>query len=557
LDDTKAVPVEGTEARQLFDTMNRYFYNALQNCVKGGQALILLRECELTFDGRNAFIKMVHFYERAANLSLIKTQCTSELAGMRLNRNYPGGPLKFFQNFQNTYLDLESATKVPVSDEEKIGALNAALDDSRFQPVRTTIETLALQTGTPIDYANYLQAMITHAENLKTGNENRKTAVNKVQTSDGNRNESKSKAKDKKSTDSWKTDFTAYVPPQEFRKLSDEEKDKRRMAREAAKRAKGRQVNATSVTETSVTPPAPAPMSTSTVVSAVTTPTIREIMSAQTQLPRGTYTDQTGRQFQINVARCVRITKLDIDAGEDLCLIDGGSNNGLAGANMRLLEMPEHPERIDVIGASDQVESGMRGLPLATYCAIVTSASGVRCLGVFPNFVGYCKGKSILSVNQTCAYGLKVFDRPRRYGGQQKIVSTENYVFKLRYQFGLTHMPIEYPQDLDINTLPHVYFCSPGEWNPDGENDNDGDQKWFHTVDEEELDDDEFVSSRDGWLQEEDFLADPSEDRVLDSMHHTAAYVQNLARVNKAWDYESLRSSLHGNPLMWLSAPCL
>lgn len=49
-----------------------------------------------------------------------------------------------------------------------------------------------------------------------------------------------------------------------------------------------------------------------------------------------------------------------------LCLIDGGANNRLAGANMRLYEMDDHPERIDVVGTIDQVENGMTSLPLAT-----------------------------------------------------------------------------------------------------------------------------------------------------------------------------------------------
>ena len=128
----------------------------MQNCVKGGQALILVRKWEVDMDGRMAFLSMIHFYERVENLTLIRTQCMQELSNMKLTKNYPGMPLKFFQNFQNTYLDLESATNRSISDDEKIGVLNACLDDTRFQSVRTTVETLALQTGTRIDYASYL-----------------------------------------------------------------------------------------------------------------------------------------------------------------------------------------------------------------------------------------------------------------------------------------------------------------------------------------------------------------------------------------------------------------
>lgn len=54
------VPEMKTEAPQLFDSMNKkYFYNALQNAVKSGQALILLRKCEDGFDGRQAYLSML------------------------------------------------------------------------------------------------------------------------------------------------------------------------------------------------------------------------------------------------------------------------------------------------------------------------------------------------------------------------------------------------------------------------------------------------------------------------------------------------------------------
>eukprot|EP00957_Ditylum_brightwellii_P107098 8171345-Ditylum_brightwellii.AAC.1 len=46
--------------------------------------------------------------------------------------------------------------------------------------------------------------------------------------------------------------------------------------------------------------------------------------------------------------------------------------------------------------------------------------------------------------------------------------------------------------------LLHVDFCSPREWKPDEENDNNEDDIWFDSLeDEEELNDDEFLDSRD------------------------------------------------------------
>eukprot|EP00957_Ditylum_brightwellii_P052186 3957012-Ditylum_brightwellii.AAC.1 len=70
---------------------------------------------------------------------------------MRLDWNYKGDPLKFFLAFQNVYLDLENCAGKTVLDEEKIGVLNASIDDSHFRSVCATIEILALQTKIPID----------------------------------------------------------------------------------------------------------------------------------------------------------------------------------------------------------------------------------------------------------------------------------------------------------------------------------------------------------------------------------------------------------------------
>ena len=284
---------------------------------------------------------------------------------MKLNRNYPGGALKFFNAFQNTYLDLESASKKPVPDEEKIGVLNASLEDSRFLTIRTTMETLSLQTGHPIDYANYLQAMITHAENLhSSGYGDTRRSVNRTERGGRGGDDDDDIGSPRPRRD-WRTDLTAHVPYREYMRMTQEERDERveakRVAREAREawsrnRRAGhgnasssastttRQVNtaATVVSNTPESTPSnvsvPVPLSdTASHVSNITTPTIREIMAARTQLPPGTYTYQGGRSFQINALRTLYLSKMGVTPNDDLCLIDGGANNGLAGANMRLL----------------------------------------------------------------------------------------------------------------------------------------------------------------------------------------------------------------------------
>eukprot|EP00957_Ditylum_brightwellii_P159923 12172839-Ditylum_brightwellii.AAC.1 len=70
----------------------------------------------------------------------------------------------------------------------------------------------------------------------------------------------------------------------------------------------------------------------------------REVNSSMTRLPSVVYTDQTGNQFQVNAMQCLQISNLEVKGNKELYFIDGGSNNGLAGAVMHLYEMAEHPE---------------------------------------------------------------------------------------------------------------------------------------------------------------------------------------------------------------------
>eukprot|EP00957_Ditylum_brightwellii_P126409 9636060-Ditylum_brightwellii.AAC.1 len=72
----------------------------------------------------------------------------------------------------------------------------------------------------------------------------------------------------------------------------------------------------------------------------------------------------------------LQISNLEVEGNKDLCLIDGGSNNGLTGPGMCLYEMAEHPEHVDIIGASDEIQDRMKSLPIGTYCAVITSAKG-------------------------------------------------------------------------------------------------------------------------------------------------------------------------------------
>lgn len=115
-------------------------------------------------------------------------------------------------------------------DEEKIGVLNASPKDSRFLTIRTTMEMLAamlsLQTGHAIHYANYLQAMIMHAENLhSSGYGGSRRNVNRSQRNCGNdHDEDIGSPRPRRD---WRTDLTALFPYREYMRMTQDKRDER------------------------------------------------------------------------------------------------------------------------------------------------------------------------------------------------------------------------------------------------------------------------------------------------------------------------------------------
>eukprot|EP00957_Ditylum_brightwellii_P065021 4932484-Ditylum_brightwellii.AAC.1 len=81
------------------------------------------------------------------------------------------------------------------------------MDDSRFNSVCTTIKTLALQTKTPINYASYLQSLITHVENFKSSTSKVRES-NKLESLQGGAK--KKGDKDNWSNKPWKNDYSAW-----------------------------------------------------------------------------------------------------------------------------------------------------------------------------------------------------------------------------------------------------------------------------------------------------------------------------------------------------------
>ena len=136
-------------------------------------------------------------------------------------------------------------------------------------------------------------------------------------------------------------------------------------------------------------------------------PSLRDILAVICQ-PAGAPTGTTTGSSRVNTLKTIKVNASLGMAHPNLSLVDGGADMSLAGEAMILLKQPTKPTYVNVLDISDTVNSAMGQMLVATHCTKITTSRGISVLGIFPNSLGYYKGKSILWQQQAAAHGLQV-----------------------------------------------------------------------------------------------------------------------------------------------------
>jgi hypothetical protein len=63
-------------------------------------------------------------------------------------------------------------------------------------------------------------------------------------------------------------------------------------------------------------------------------------------------------------------------------------------------------------------------------------------------------------------FGVDICDIPQTLHGKQRIHHPDGYVIPLSIRNGLAYMNMHSPTDLELETLPHVFFTSDVPWDP-------------------------------------------------------------------------------------------
>ena len=156
-----------------------------------------------------------------------------------------------------------------------------------------------------------------------------------------------------------------------------------------------------------------------------------------------------------------RVTTVDLDYACDSALVDGGSNGGLSGNDVVVVDEATFPTA-SVTGIDAHTISDLK---ICQVMSRVMTTNG-PVIGIFNQYAHHGKGHTIHSKAQLKHFGCVVDDRSRRCGGEQRIIHPDGYVIPLSIRNGLPYMSMKKPTEDEIDTLPHVMFTSDLPWDP-------------------------------------------------------------------------------------------
>ena len=160
-------------------------------------------------------------------------------------------------------------------------------------------------------------------------------------------------------------------------------------------------------------------------------------------------------------------------------LIDRGANGGIAGADVRFIEMMHRA--INVQGVSDHQVTDLK---IVTAGGVVQMQHG-PVITIFHQYAHLGTGKTIHSSIQLEEFGLQVDEKPVQVpGGLQRIKTPDSYVHPIQIKDGLPYVSLWPYTDTEWETLPHVVWTRNSDWDPtifDHEFDEGG-EEWYDAM---------------------------------------------------------------------------
>lgn len=141
-------------------------------------------------------------------------------------------------------------------------------------------------------------------------------------------------------------------------------------------------------------------------------------------------------------------------------LIDQGANEGLAGADVRLISITKQPVTIKGIDSHNTNK-----LIIGTVQGVIYTQQG-PVISIFHKYAYLRKGPTINSAIQLEHYENHVHNRSQRVGGLQCVQTASGYVLHLHINNGLVQLDMRAYRDAEWSTLPHVTMTCNLDWDP-------------------------------------------------------------------------------------------
>ena len=158
-------------------------------------------------------------------------------------------------------------------------------------------------------------------------------------------------------------------------------------------------------------------------------------------------------------------------------LVDRGANGGLLGSDA--IVFLEHNRRVDVTGIDNHE---INELKVVSASAKIQTHLG-DAIAILHQYAYVGTGRTIHSAAQLEHYKNMCYERSRKAGGRQCIITVDGFAIPIDIIHGLPYIKMSTHTKEEFKTRPHVVFTSPAPWDPcemDCTISNDPD--WFESL---------------------------------------------------------------------------
>ena len=455
--DKRTCPAAGSEDERLFEKQKVYIYSIFARNCSEGSPLLMIRKHDVTRDGRAVFLEMKAFFESSHNMMVVVQKCYRILNEMRLTRGYNGGAERFLNFFQNTYLDLEYASKDPKEDVEKKARLLAAIHDPHYYSVRDVMATDPNKS-----YQDCINCLSQHAAlfsqattQIKSPRPESRRANSETTRRPGRQNGGGRYPNPGRKPNNNPNDKGRHRSTEEWNNLSQAERDEILEIRRNKRRGGGGRRHANSSNSNQDSGRRDDDQG-----EEKKPPTIRSIMKSQTR--------------NTNITVTIRNMSAAHETSNGDAIVDGGADTNVLGANFVVITKDVH-RKVTIIGCKEDTMQS-KGHCIGSGLTKARTTDGDYVLLISNESVCMGTGKSLLSCNQIRAAGHDVNDIPRKYGGLQSLQLKDGVQIPMVYKDGLCTMEIMLPNSEDMKNLVRNELTNDTPWDPVTESDATEDQ---------------------------------------------------------------------------------